>query len=481
MSSVTKVATLSVFPLVMLITGAIDSIRNLPSTALFGSSLIFFSIVSAIIFLIPSALVSAELSSNSTEKGGIFHWIKLAFGEKIGFLAVWLQWANTMIWFPTILSFIAATATYLINPELAQNKIYLLCMILGVFWSLTILGLCGVRVSTWVASIFTLTGMIIPMIIIIILALLWLILGKPLQIHFSTATLFPSLNHTQNWISLTAIMNSFLGIELATVHVKDFKNPQTTFPRAMFISTIIILATMIFGSLAIAFVVPPDQINLVNGVTEAFTHFFVAYNLQWIMPIIVLMIVIGGLGNMINWVIAPAKGLLQASEHNFLPTYFQKTNQHGVSNNLLIAQAILISIICLAFLLMPSVNGAYWLLTALSVQLYMIMYVLLFIAAIYLRYKYPQQTKAFQIPGGKWGIWLTCLLGLIGSLITLLIGFFPPDGINVGSILHYEIIFTSGILAMLLPLIIFYLYKNKTTKIDEFQQTIPAGTEIQVF
>src|ERR1700687_2343823 len=96
---------LSTFALVMLITGAIDSIRNLPATALFGSSLIFFFIFSAIVFLIPAALVSADLASHSKEKSGIFHWVHLAFGKKMAFLSIWLQWINTMVWFPTVLSF----------------------------------------------------------------------------------------------------------------------------------------------------------------------------------------------------------------------------------------------------------------------------------------------------------------------------------------------------------------------------------------
>src|SRR5438874_961927 len=105
---------LTVFTLVMLITGAVDSIRNLPATALFGSSLIFFFTFAALVFLIPSALVSAELASTHDEKSGIFHWVTDAFGEKAGFLAVWLQWITNLVWFPTILSFIAGVITYLI-------------------------------------------------------------------------------------------------------------------------------------------------------------------------------------------------------------------------------------------------------------------------------------------------------------------------------------------------------------------------------
>src|ERR1700730_163274 len=128
---------ISLFSLVLLVVAAIDSIRNLAASALFGSYLIFFFILSALIFLIPTALVAAELSAIFPEKGGVYHWVRSALGEKCGMMAIWLQWINTMVWYPTILSFIAGTAAYLINPELSQNKWYLISCILAVFWGIT--------------------------------------------------------------------------------------------------------------------------------------------------------------------------------------------------------------------------------------------------------------------------------------------------------------------------------------------------------
>src|SRR3990167_363355 len=234
--------------LVLLIVGAIDSIRNLPTTALFGGSLIFFFTLSALLFLIPTALISAQLTSLKTDKSGIYHWTRLAFGEKFAFFSVLLQWVNTMVWFPTILSFIVGTATYFIDPQLAQNKAFLITAILSVFWTMTLINLKGVKTSAAFANLCSLFGMVIPMLCIIGMAALWVILGKPLQIAFTTESLIPSLTHSANWISLTAIMTSFLGIELATVHLKDVDQPQKTFTRALYFSVIVILSTMVLES-----------------------------------------------------------------------------------------------------------------------------------------------------------------------------------------------------------------------------------------
>ena len=118
-----KSSRLSIFSLVMLITVSIDSIRNLPLAALFGSQLIFFFIVAAVVFLIPTGLIAAELTASNPDHHGVYDWVKKAFGQHCGFFAIWLQWINTLVWYPTTLAFIAGSLLYLINPHLASNRV----------------------------------------------------------------------------------------------------------------------------------------------------------------------------------------------------------------------------------------------------------------------------------------------------------------------------------------------------------------------
>jgi amino acid transporter len=453
---------ISVIALVLLITGAIDSIRNLPTTALFGSHLIFFFIFSAIIFLIPVALVSAELASLfPEEEGGVYSWVRHAFGENMAFVTIWLQWINTMVWYPTMLLFIAGTLAYLINPELAQNKIYLIGIMLLVFWVLTIVGLMGLHTSAAFASFCAIIGMIIPMSLIIIMAIIWLINGNPIAINLNFKSLIPSWNDTQSWVSLTAMMTSFLGMELAAVHVRNVRDPQHNYPRAMLFSVLLILITMIFGSLAIAIVMPKEQISLVQGVMQAFSNFFAAYHLTKFTPMLVILLLLGSLGSMVNWIISPAKGLLIAANNGFLPQWLYSLNKHGVASRILLLQASLVTILCGVFLLLPTVNSVYWLFTDLSTELYIMMYIIMFVAAIILKRKFAKNQRMFSIPGGNFGYYCTCALGLSGCIITLFIGFFPPpESLELGNANHFRIIFTGGIVIMLLPAYLLYLGKK---------------------
>ncbi len=448
------------FSLVLLIVAAIDSIRNLPASALFGSALIFFFIFSAIVFLIPTSLVAAELSATFPDKGGVYHWVKMAFNEKWAMVAIWLQWINTMVWYPTILSFIAGTAAYLINPELAQNKWYLISCILIVFWGMTLVNLRGIHMSAKINGICGLIGTIFPMIFLIVLGGVWVFNGHPLQISLNAETLFPSLANSTNWVALIAIMASFLGIELAGVHVNEIRNPQRNFPKAVLFSSVFILFSMIFGSLAIAFVLPEREINLVAGVIQVFSNLFEAFGLKGLTPILAVLIVIGSIGGMTNWLISPAKGLMHAAEYGYLPPFFMRKNKHGIAQNILITQAILVSLVCLIFLLVPSVNAFYWFLTALSTELYMIMYILMFFASLALHYKHVDRRGLFKVPGRHVGMWMTCLLGLFGCLCTILVSFFPPENVNIGSHLRYILMICAGNVLSISPVLLFFWYKK---------------------
>lgn len=447
---------IGLFPLVLLIVAAIDSIRNLPATAIFGSSLIFFFILSAIVFLIPLSLIAAEFTSRYVEKGGIFHWVQHAFGDKAGLIAIWLQWINTMVWYPTILSFVAGTAAYLFNPALAQNKTFLVSVILIVFWGLTLLNLRGIHVSALVNTICAVMGLLIPMSFMIILGIVWVIMGKPVQIDFSAHSIFPTLAGAENWVSLIAIMASFLGMELAGVHVGDIRDPQRNFPKAMGFAVLILVSTMLLGALSIAVVIPQSEIRLVDGIMQTFTQFFTAFHIPWFVPILTVLIIVGSLGGMINWLISPAKGLLQAAEHGFLPPFFAKKNAHNVPVRLLIIQAVLVSLFCLVFVVMPSINAFYWFLTALSTELYMVMYVLLFASAIKLGR--PHEAYNYRIPKGSRH--LVCFLGLLGCILTIIVGYIPPTGIDVGG-LRYSLYIAIGNIVLIAPALLLCLYKKR--------------------
>jgi len=452
---------IGLFVLVMFIVGSIDSLRNMPSNAMFGAPLIFFFITAAITFLLPIALISAELTSYHNDKNGIYQWIREAFGDKVAFFGIWLQWINTATWYPSILSFIAGGIAYLIDPSLATNKLFAALVVLVVFWGLTLLSLSNFSLSAGFATICTLLGFALPLCIMGALAYIWVHLGHPLEITLNAHTLLPKFSNINNWISLTTIITSFLGMELAAVNIKNIKNAEKNYPIGVMIAAIIILVTMIGGSLAIAFVIPQKQIGLTTGIFQTFEYYLNAFHLHLFIPLLCILVVFASIGEMINWIISPARGIQQAAQTGTLPKFFSTNNKHGMPQHVLILQAVLVTAVSLSFVLFKSMNDIYWLLTDLSTEMYVMMYVLMFSSALVLHYKHKNIKKAFLIPGGNITKWVLCLLGLLSCFTTLVIGFIPPSELTFGGTERYAIIFASGLLILCLPGILWAIKKNR--------------------
>jgi putative glutamate/gamma-aminobutyrate antiporter len=451
--------TLSVISLVMINVIAIDSVRTLPMGAEYGFSLVFYYLMAAVLFFLPVSLVAAELATGWPETGGVYVWVREAFGKKTGFVAIWLQWFYNVCWYPTIMATVAATLAYCIDPNLVNDKAYMLCAIIPFFWGCTLVNFFGMGASIWVSTISAIVGTLVPMLFIIILGCVWMALGKPIQIIFSWKTFLPDLSHINNLVMLTGLIYGLVGMEMSASHAAEVQNPQRDYPRATLWSGFLILGTLIFASLAIALVIPQSQLNVVSGLLQGFDVFFKAFDMAWVTPILALLIIIGALGGVNAWIIGPSKGLLVASRDGSLPLHFSKTNNKGVPVAVLLIQGGVFTLLCSVFLLMPSVSSSFWVLTDVTSILSLIVYLIMFASALRLRYKYPDVARAFVVPGGKAGLWLACLTGMVSCLFTIAIGFLPPEQIPVGSLLQYEAIIITGIiLGCLLPLLIYHLH-----------------------
>jgi len=437
---------LGVFSLVMINVIAIDSLRNLPANAANGFSLALFYGIATLLFLIPCILVTAELSTHHPKTGGVYIWIREAFGPHWGFMAIWLQWIYNIFWYPTILSFIATNIAYLINPALAHSKIYIVSMVIVMFLIATALNARGIKLSSLISIICAIIGTLIPMLAIIILGAIWLLTSQPLALTPKFEHWLPQLNQMPNIAFLVIILFSLMGFEMSSSHAEAVENPQRDFPRALFYSGIIIVASMVLASLAIVMVTPAKTLNIISGLNDAFQVFLDNFNLGWVMPIVIIMIIVGGFGGMAAWVIGPTKGLVVAAEDGLLPKIFGKRNSQGAPVPVLILQAIMTIALSTLFLCFKSMSTAYWILSVLTAQLALMFYICLFAAAIKLRYTGPQIAKAFRIPGGNWGIWLAGITGILTCVGAIIIGFIPPADIPISNLLVYEIILITGFL-----------------------------------
>lgn len=442
---------LNVFSLVMINVIAVDSLRTLPISAKLGISLISYYIVAALAFFIPVALVAAELATAYPNTGGIYVWVREAFGKRAGFITIWLQWIYNVVWYPTMLAFIAATLSYLIAPELANNKFYLLGTGLGLFWLFTLLNCFGMKLSSIVSIIGASIGTILPMVLIIILGIIWCFQGRPMAVNYPSSWL-PDFSSFGNLSLFSAILFGLIGMEMSAVHAEEVRNPQRDYPRALLYSTFLIISTLSLGSLAIVIVVPNDSLSVVSGLIDAYAVFFSSYNMPWMTSVIAVLIILGGLSGVSAWIIGPTKGLLVSAQDGSLPIRFAKVNRFGAPVTILITQAIIFSILSTIFILLDSINAAYWMLSDLSAQMALLVYIIMFAAAIKLRYSKPDHPRGYTIPGGNKVMWLVSGTGILCCIAAMVVGFIPPSQIPVGNVFIFEGFLIVGlILFVLIP------------------------------
>ena len=430
---------------------AVSSLRAAPTMAVFGLASVFLYVVPAILFLLPQTLIAAELASGWP--GGIYRWVTEAFGPRVGLLAIWCQYAMTIFYYPALLAYVASTLAYIINPDLASNGLYTAIVIISLYWVAVLVSSRGMKAIATFASSGTIIGTLIPGAVLVVLGIAYLLGGKTTATPMGPGNLLPAWTGIA---SLVLIVNNFLsyaGMEMNAVHVSDLKDPPHDFPKAMFASLAMVLLVFILPALAIAWVVPSSSISLTAGVMQAFTAFFGNFGVGFLVPVVAVMIIAAMLGGMLAWLAGPSTGLLLIGrEHGFLPPHFQKLNDRGMPVNILVAQGVVTSIIACLYAFIPVVSSAYWIFEVMTTQVYLIVYVLMFMTAVKLRRDQPDQARGFRAPA----LTLLCVVGFLSTAAALLIGFVPPSQFGTGNTVLYMALIAAGvgIVALLFPFLL---------------------------
>ena len=427
---------LTIFSLTLITVCSVDSIRNLPAAAIAGNQLFNYFTLALIFFLLPCSIISCWFSSQSQQ--GIYGWVKKGLGKHAAFMAIWYQCIQNVLIYPTFFSFIAGTLLYSISPELAESKSSLFLIIIFLIWGLTWINLKGMRLSSSFNSFCSITGLLVPFALIMIMGLYWWLTQT-----VTNENILPQAT-PYSWTSLTAIILSFCGIELAAVHAED--SQPGAFPKAIVISVFIIFLTMLFGSIILAMIIPAEQLSFISSIPQLIQLFFTKMNCGHLAFIVNGLIAIGCIGTANNWIIAPIKGLSFAAGDGFLNTKLTELNENKAPAKLLIGQATCVSIISTLFLIVPSINASYWIMLNAATQINLLMYLLLFISAIKVVFSSGRVQTSLKIV-------IPSCLGLFGIGIALLVSLTPPPSLQLESQLTYALLGTGFLgLVTLIPI-----------------------------
>jgi len=490
----TRKAAAMTVPTVGLLTAAavVTSLRGLPVMAKEELTMFFYIGFATVLFLIPAALVSAELGSAFADrKGGVYTWIGEAFGQRWGFVGIWLQWIQNVVWYPTGLAFAAAAAAFALNQAgLADAHIYVGAFCIISYWLATLLAFRGNAVLAKVAKYGFLVGTVVPGVVLLVLFIYWVLTGHAMG--WATATdpavsqvvggsttprLLPLLVGFGSLAFLGNIMLLFAGVEVQAVHVQDMKNPRRGFPAAMLLATVISVAVFLLGSVAVAGLVPYNKLLLQTGVFAALQTVLVGlWHMNWIVQVLSILICYGALSGALAWISSPSRALLTTAHDGLLPPILQKTNKQGIQRNILILQAIIVTVVSSIYLFTSDVSGAFFLISTMTVSLYIVMYLFMYAAAIRLRYTKPDLPRAFKIPGGKVGVWIVAGVGFLAVAFSLLVSFFPPAQLPVGNPTIYVSLVAAGLIVFVGAALLIYRFRKPSWREGDPAQSMHAAS-----
>lgn len=458
---------LGLFMVAMIMFGITTTLHGLSPLATYGWGSIFFLLVASIGFLLPAGLVSAELATCFQREGGVYVWVSEAFGTDWGFLATWLQWLQNLFFWTVILTGSATMLALGLGWEAGvEDKAYIAAVVVGVIWLCTGLTYCGLGFTGGIGTLGSLAGTIFPGLILIGLATAYLASGQSALNHWHWDRLIPDFSKPSTLSFGISTIMIFAGVELMGTRVSRMRDPGRVYPAATMIAITLTVLLLIPVVLAIAVLVPAEEINLSAGLLQAVKVVSSEHAaLSWLPVIFAIALMLDSIGEIAGWMAGTPIAMAAAGRDGYLPKSLGSIRQ-DIAPGMLFTQAVLGSLVSVTFLVVPGVQSVFWILSALLVQLYVLMYILLFAAAWYLRRSQPSQHRPFRVPGGGLGMTLVCLLGLVLSLLVLVAGFIRPSGLHEISEIRYLVTISFGMTISLAPPLILIIYRrigNKTS------------------
>lgn len=376
-------------------------------------------IIMTFIFFVPLSLMLAELAATYPKDGGLYEWVKEAYGEKYGFMVSWLSWITIVFLHTIFLTFFSVNITFIIGmPQLAQNKLFILICSLTVFWTMSLISTKGMTFGKFFTSIGVF-GSAIPTIILILLSFLGILTRKHnIASDYSLHNFIPKIN-VDSLIAVSSIMFGLSGAEVTANFVTEIENPKKNFPKAIIISAAITSLLYVLGSLAITVVLDPKDISASRGLFEAMGIISKSWGFgNGLVILVAIGIALASFGSTILFIASSIKMLFGSVKEGVFPKKLTQLNNHKIPELAVYFQAVFVSIIIILTEFLPGVDVIYNVLVTMTSLVALFPYVMLISSYIRLRKTYPDLERPYSMAKKN----LTCIRIAYSTLAVTIIG-----------------------------------------------------------
>lgn len=376
---------------------AVLVIDQLPASASIGVQSIFWWVFTLVLFFIPYGLITSEMGSSLPQEGGIYAWVRRAFGPLWAGRTAWLWWVNVAFWMPSVYILFAGIFAQLVFPNM--SLIAKMAITLGLIWLTVGINVITLEVSKWVPNI----GAIFKVIIMLAIG----IGGVAFAMQHGAANPFTAQAMAPSWGAslafLPVVLYNFLGFELMSGAGEEMKNPARDVPRSILVSGLLIAFFYIFATIGILLALPAKDIGLIDGLIDTFRSLFgnSAVGAAFV-TVLASMALYTLIANMVTWTIGANRSAAEAANKGDLPAIFAKmhpTLKTPTSSAILGGLIGTVVLIVYGFLA-KSAEDLFWSTFAFSSVVFLLPYFLLFGSFLKLRRTEPELARPYKVPGG---------------------------------------------------------------------------------
>lgn len=422
--------------IVLYIVSAILLLDTLAATASIGTQSLFWWLFLGTIFFLPFGLISAELGCSYPEAGGIYAWVRNAFGKTWGSRISWSYWVNVAIWLPAIFILFSGIVRQLFFPDLSTGAQVTIAIFFT--WVAVAMNVVSLDIGKWVPNIGAIFKVVIFLIIII--GAFNYVQTHGLANEFSLQSMAPDWQASLQFIP--AIIYGMLGFELVSASSNDIENPERNIPRSILVSGIIIITLYMLGTAAILAAIPAENIDLVEGLIDTLRLFFaeVPGGDGWVI-IIGLMALYTFFSNAVTWSMGANRAAAEAAEDGELPALFGIHNEkRGTPVGAAVSMGVISTVIIIVYSFLLGTNeDLFWSLFAFSGVIFLWPYIGMILAFIKLRLTDADHPRPFKVRGNLAFVSLMSAVCVIVLLISIVLFIYTPsEGIQwpvlIGSI-----------------------------------------------
>jgi amino acid transporter len=440
------IRSLGLWDVVLMNVVAVVGLRWIARGARVGPPSVTLWILACVLFFVPLAAALAELSSRHPDQGGLYVWTRRAMGHVHGFICGWCLWVNNLFYFPSLLLFAAANALLVFGERfahLADSRVYSLVFVLGALWAVVGINIVGLSVGKWLQNfgsigVWATAGLLIGS-------------GAFAFAAFGSATSFtlPELVPTGDSLATLSLWSAmcfaFSGFEITGLVGQEVKRPTRTIPLGVIIAGAATTAIYVLGSASVLVAVPASALAERSGIADAVEIVGGRVGLAGLGGLIGLLLTLNAFAGVSSWVAGAARVPFAAGLDAALPRVFARMHpRYRTPHVALIVEGIVSSLIFLLSVFLTvagrqtTVQEAYDIMVNLTILIYFIPYLYLFIVLVKLRRTAgaARQPGEIRIPGGTVGLWLVAGSGLLATAVSLLLVFVPPAGTE--NVLNYE-------------------------------------------